>query len=98
MTVLEHNYPVPDAHELTQMVGAATPHFALQIRDRVAMYAATFPSDHPRQAELKAHIARLEALAVGGEAGAEGQAELPARPSLAIATSDVTVEGFAHDA
>jgi hypothetical protein len=84
MSVGEHVYPVPSEAELAQMVGAATPHFALQIRDRVVLLARSLPSDHPRQAELTAHVARLEALALGGEAGTEGQAELPARPSLAI--------------
>ena len=85
-----------------QMVGAATPHFALQIRDRVAALAHSLPPDHPRQAELTAHIARLEALALGGEAGQSGQAELPARPSLAIPASVVHGGGFSqggpHDA
>ena len=85
-----------------QMVGAATPHFALQIRDRVAALAHSLPQDHPRQAELTAHIARLEALALGGEAGQSGQAELPARPSLAIPASAVhgggLSQGGAHDA
>lgn len=82
MTVREHIYPVPDAAELAQMVGAATPHFALQIRDRVAQYQQSLPGDDPRQQELADHIARLERLAYGGEAGTEGQAELPTRPSL----------------
>jgi len=84
VTVREHTYPIPDEAGLTRMVGAATPHFALQIRDRVAAYAATLTEDNPRQAELARHIAHLEQLALGGEAGRAGQAELPARPSLAI--------------
>lgn len=98
MTVREHIYPVPDEAELAQMVGAATPHFALQIRDRVAQFAQSLPDDHPRQNELTAHIARLESLAVGGEAGEVGQAELPARPSLAIPSSGVhDAHGGPHD-
>lgn len=84
------------------MVGAATPHFALQIRDRVAALARSLPQDHARQSELTAHVARLEALALGGEAGRSGQAELPARPSLAIPASVVdgngVWQGGAHDA
>ena len=101
VTILEHNYPLPDAAELAQMVGAATPHFALQIRDRVAALAQSLAQNHPRQAELTAHIARLEQLALGGEAGRDGQAELPARPSLAISSFDVGaagVQGGADDA
>lgn len=82
MTVREHIYPVPGAAELDQMIGAATPHFALQIRERVASYIAQLPADHPRQTELAAQLARLDALAVDGEGGRAGQAELPTRPSL----------------
>jgi hypothetical protein len=82
VTVREHIYPVPDAAELAQMVGAATPHFALQIRDRVLQYRISLPEDDPRQAELAEHVVRLERLAYGGEVGSEGQAELPTRPSL----------------
>ncbi len=69
------------------MVGAATPHFALQIRERVVSFAATLPADDPRQAELATHIARLDQLALGGEGGRVGQAELPTRPSLRLETS-----------
>lgn len=82
MTVREHIYPVPDAAELDRMIGAATPHFALQIRDRVAGYLAAMGDDDPRRAELEAQILRLEDLAVDGESGRPGQAELPPRPSL----------------
>ncbi len=82
MTVREHIYPIPDEAELDQMIGAATPHFALQIRDRIAAYLATVPEDHPRRIELEGQIARLDLLAYDGEAGRAGQAELPPRPSL----------------
>ena len=96
VTVREHIYPVPDEAELAQMVGAATPHFSMQIRDRVVAFSRQLPQDHPRQAELTAHIARLEALAYGGEPGRAGQAELPARPSLAIPSSEGLPKGLAH--
>jgi hypothetical protein len=101
VTVREHIYPVPDEASLAQMVGAATPHFALQIRDRVVAFARSLPEDHPRQAELTAHVARLEALALGGEAGHAGQAELPTRPSLVIESPVARgdgLQGGAHDA
>ncbi len=96
VTVREHIYPVPGESELAQMVGAATPHFALQIRDRVLAYAASLPADHPRQASLTAHVARLESLATGGEPGRAGQAELPARPPLDLPSSG-SAHGTAHD-
>ena len=38
MTIMEHDYGIPSEDELARLVGAATPHFALQIRDRVVAY------------------------------------------------------------
>lgn len=98
VTVREHIYPIPDEAELAQMVGAATPHFAMQIRERIAAFARSLPADHARQPELTAHLERLESLAIGGEAGRSGQAELPARPSLALPSSGAAVERGPHDA
>jgi hypothetical protein len=81
VTVLEHIYGVPSEDELAMLVGAAVPHFALQIRGRVAEYAATLPADHPRQPELARQLARLDALAADGEPGT-GPIDLPPRASL----------------
>ncbi len=81
MTVLEHTYSVPPEDELAMLVGAATPHFALQIRERVASYATALPAGHPRQGELARHLARLDALAQDGQLG-HGIPDLPTRPSL----------------
>jgi hypothetical protein len=82
VTVLEHVYDVPSEEELARLVGSATPHFALQIRDRVAAYAAALPPDHPRQAEMARHVARLEALAWEGESASLARLDLPAKRSL----------------
>ena len=82
MTVLEHDYGIPTEEELAMLVGAAVPHFALQIRDRVAAFAAALPPSHPRQKELAAQIARLERLAIAGEAAGVSEPDLPARPSV----------------
>jgi hypothetical protein len=84
MTVREHLYPIPSDAELQQMVGAATPHFALQIRERVGSYLAQLTDDDPRRMTLIAQMDHLEALASGGETGHAGQAELPSRPSLVM--------------
>lgn len=94
MTVREHEYPIPSDDELLQMVGAATPHFALQIRDRVASMSASLADDDPRQATLATYIAHLERLAVDGEQGHAGQAELPSMPSL---SSPAEARAAAHD-
>ncbi len=84
MTVMEHEYGVPSEDELARLVGAATPHFSLQVRDRVRAYMDMLPPDSPRRPELAAHIARLEALAVQGQAGQPIDRDLPPRPSLDI--------------
>jgi hypothetical protein len=61
----------PD-HEVTvedvrQLVGASTPHFALQIRGRIARLIAGLPEDHPARIEGEREIARLASLGVTGE-------------------------------
>jgi hypothetical protein len=82
MSVSEHDYGIPTEDELAALVGAATPHFAFQIRERVADYAARLPDDHPRAAELAAHLDRLDRLGLGGETGRVERADLPPRRSL----------------
>lgn len=82
MTVLHHVYDIPSEDELAQLVGAATPHFALQIKARVASYLDRLPRDHPRRAELTRHLARLDGLARDGEDAATARPDLPPRPSL----------------
>lgn len=84
MTVMEHEYGVPSEDDLARLVGAATPHFSLQIRDRVRAYLDALPADSPRRPELEAHIVRLEALAVEGQLGQPTDRDLPPRPSLDI--------------
>jgi len=80
--VAQHVHDIPSEDELAQLVGAATPHFAFQIRDRVAQYAAALPPDHSRQAELAAHIERLDRLGYQGETGAVSAPDLPPRASV----------------
>jgi hypothetical protein len=61
----------PD-HEVTvedvrQLMGASTPHFALQIRNRIARLIGDLPQDHPARIEGEREIARLERLGFAGE-------------------------------
>ncbi|HMN99813.1 MAG TPA: hypothetical protein PKD59_10390 [Miltoncostaeaceae bacterium] len=83
MPVFQHVHQLPTEDELAQLVGAATPHFAFQIRDRIARYAASLPPDHPRQAEFQAQLARLDQLGYGGESGGVTRPDLPPREPLA---------------
>lgn len=82
MTVLEHVYGVPSEDELAMLVGAATPHFAMQIHARVASYARQLPDTHPRQPELRRHLSRLEEIARHGEHGGQATPDLPPHGSL----------------
>ena len=61
----------PD-HEVTiddvrQLMGASTPHFALQIRNRIARLIRDLPEDHPARIEGAREIARLQKLGFAGE-------------------------------
>jgi len=85
----EHVYDIPEAEELAQLVGAATPHFAPQAHARIAKLAAALPPDHPRQAELRRVMDRLEQIALHGESGGRPVLDLPPRPSLQTAVDAV---------
>jgi hypothetical protein len=60
----DHEVTVEDVR---QLMGASTPHFALQIRNRIARLIAPLPADHPARIEGEREIARLEKLGVAGE-------------------------------
>ena len=82
----------PD-HEVTvddirQLVGASTPHFALQIRNRIARLIRGLPEAHPARIEGEREIARLRELGLLGEfrgapheEGLEPLASLDLRPA-----------------
>jgi hypothetical protein len=75
----------PD-HEVTledvrQLMGASTPHFALQLRNRIAGLIRNLSPDHPARLEGEREIARLERIAYAGETRGEpgdgGERPLP---------------------
>ena len=49
--------------DIRALAGPATPHFALQIRNRIRRLIEPLPADHPARAEGERQIARLETLA-----------------------------------
>jgi hypothetical protein len=67
--------------DVRQLMGSSTPHFALQIRNRIARLIAGLPEDDPARRLGQQEIARLEQLAVHGETRGEGE-PLPTLPSL----------------
>jgi len=74
--------------DVRALKGASTPHFALQIRNRIARLIRGLPADHPARVEGEAEIARLTRLGYTGEVrGHEGEEGLPPLPSLSEAPS-----------
>ncbi len=59
-----HEVSVEDVRRL---MGASTPHFALQLRNRIARLIAELPPEHPARLEGEREIARLESLGLNGE-------------------------------
>ena len=53
--------------DLRQLMGASTPHFALQLRNRIAKLIRGLPADHPARIEGEREIARLQQLGFNGE-------------------------------
>jgi hypothetical protein len=53
--------------DVRQLMGASTPHFALQLRERIRALIADLPADHPARLEGEREIVRLDRLAVAGE-------------------------------
>jgi hypothetical protein len=58
--------------DVRQLMGGSTPHFALQLRDRIQRLIAGLEPDDPARVEGEREIARLEALAFTGEVRGEG--------------------------
>jgi hypothetical protein len=76
----EHRVTVEDVR---QLMGASTPHFALQLRNRIRKLIATLPQEDPARVEGEREIARLERIAYSGEVrGDQGQDGERALPSL----------------
>lgn len=53
--------------DIEQLTGGSTPHFALQIRNRISALIAELPAEDPVRAAGERQIARLEALSTSGQ-------------------------------
>ena len=83
MSQSEHPDRLQADHETTvedvrQLMGASTPHFALQLRERIRLLIRNLPADHPARVEGEREIARLDRIALAGETRGH-----PAEPGLA---------------
>jgi hypothetical protein len=70
--------------DVRQLMGASTPHFALQLRERIRALIRGLPVDDPARIEGEREIMRLDRIAVAGEIrGHEAEDGLAPLPSLA---------------
>lgn len=75
--------------DVRQLMGASTPHFAMQLRNRIANLIAELPGDHPARIEGEREIVRLQRLGLYGETRGEGAAEGERPlPSLVLTARD----------
>jgi hypothetical protein len=58
---------VVTVEDVRQLMGASTPHFALQLRARIRALIRGLPPDHPARIEGEREIKRLDDLAFDGE-------------------------------
>jgi hypothetical protein len=65
----QHRVSVDDVR---QLMGASTPHFALQLRNRIRNLIAPLRANDPARVLGEQEIARLERLGVTGEIRGEG--------------------------
>ena len=57
----------PTIEDVRQLMGASTPHFALQLRNRIRTLISPLPDDHPARIEGEREIRRLDEIALGSE-------------------------------
>ena len=71
--------------DVRQLMGASTPHFALQIRNRIRNMIGGLGADHPARVAGEREIARLEKIAFGGENRGPAQERERPLPSVKLA-------------
>ena len=88
MSQAEHPDRLKPGREVTvedvrQLMGASTPHFALQLRERIRRLIRELPSDHPARVEGEREIERLNRIAFVGEVrGHQAEPGLDPLPSV----------------
>jgi hypothetical protein len=75
----------PTEDDVRQLMGASTPHFALQIRNRIRNLIWDLPHDHPARVLGEREIERLEGIAFGGESRGPAQENERPLPSVKLA-------------
>jgi hypothetical protein len=86
-TALDHKATIDDVRAL---MGASTPHFALQLRARIRALIKGLPEGHPARLLGEQEIARLDLIAFDGEIrGHRAEPGLAPLPSLELDASPV---------
>ncbi len=81
----------PTVEDVRQLMGASTPHFALQLRARIRALIRDLPEGHPARVEGEREIRRLDTIAFVGEMRGH-----PAEPGLAPLRSVGHLPGGTH--
>jgi hypothetical protein len=71
----------PTIDDVRQLMGASTPHFALQLRNRIRTLIEGLPPDHPARVLGEREIDRLDQIALGSERRGPIQAHEEGLPS-----------------
>jgi hypothetical protein len=69
----------PTTQDIDTLFGAATPHFAYQIRERVERLVAGLPQDHPLRAYAAQRMAALDELGYRTSRAEGGDPSAPLR-------------------
>lgn len=88
----DHNVTLEDVRAL---MGASTPHFAMQLRSRIRSLIKPLPAGHPARIEGEREIARLDKIAFDGEIRGHG-AEPGLTPLPSLSATDPTAEPQHH--
>lgn len=98
MSQAEHPDRQRSDHEATvddvrQLAAAATPHFALQLRNRIAKLIRPLAAGHPVRIEGERAIERLTVLGATGEVrGHEPEPDMPCLPSVVCEVAPIPAE------
>jgi hypothetical protein len=69
----------PTTQDIDALIGASTPHFAYQIRERVERLMAPLPEDHPVRAYAEQRLAVLDRLGYANSRAEGGDPSAPLR-------------------
>jgi hypothetical protein len=90
----EHEVRVePTVDDVDELVGPATPHFAMQIRARVRDLVRDLPADHPVRRYAEEKVGLLERLAFATSKAEEG----PVEPASRIGWEEIPSHATASD-